>query len=64
MTPLGPDGLARQAVILEAAMPPMITAAALAIAHDLAPRLAAALVGYGIVLSLLTLPLWALALGE
>ncbi|HEX5756714.1 MAG TPA: AEC family transporter [Arenimonas sp.] len=59
---LGLDGLARQAVILEAAMPPMITAAALAIAHNLAPRLAAALVGYGIGLSLLTLPLWALAL--
>ena len=33
-------------------------AAALAIAHGLAPRLAAAIVGYGIVLSLVTLPLW------
>ena len=30
----------------------------LAIAHNLAPRLAAALVGYGILLSLLTLPAW------
>ncbi len=29
---------------------------AMAIAHQLAPRLAAALVGYGIVLSLVTLP--------
>ncbi|HRN61415.1 MAG TPA: AEC family transporter [Luteimonas sp.] len=44
--------------VLETAMPPMITAAALAIAHGLAPRLAAAIVGYGIVLSLVTLPLW------
>lgn len=61
---LGLDGLARQAVILEAAMPPMITAAALAIAHNLAPRLAAALVGYGIGLSLLTLPLWAWLLSD
>lgn len=44
--------------VLETAMPTMITAAALAIAHQLAPRLAAAMVGYGIVLSLVTLPAW------
>ena len=48
-----------QVNVLESAMPTMITAAALAISHRLAPRLAAALVGYGIVLSLLTLPGWA-----
>lgn len=29
-----------------------------AISHNLAPRLAAALVGYGILLSLATLPAW------
>jgi len=45
--------------VLEAAMPSMVTAGALAIAHGLAPRLAAAMVGYGLLLSLLTLPLWA-----
>ena len=45
-------------IVLESAMPTMITAGALAIAHNLAPRLAAALVGYGILLSLLTLPGW------
>ena len=56
---LGLEGLARQAAVLEAAMPPMITAAALAISHRLAPRLAAAMVGYGILFSMLTLPLWA-----
>ena len=44
--------------VLETAMPTMITAAALAISHRLAPRLAAAMVGYGIVLSLITLPAW------
>ena len=44
--------------VLETAMPTMITAAALAISHRLAPRLAAAMVGYGIVLSLVTLPAW------
>ena len=47
-----------QGNVLETAMPSMITAAALAISHRLAPRLAAAMVGYGIVLSLVTLPAW------
>ena len=47
-----------EANVLESAMPTMITAAALAISHRLAPRLAAALVGYGILLSLATLPAW------
>ena len=51
-------GLPGDTVVLETAMPPMITAGALAISHRLAPTLAAALVGYGTVLSLLTLPLW------
>jgi len=53
-----------QANVLESAMPSMITAAALAISHRLAPRLAAALVGYGILLSLATLPGWAWLLGR
>lgn len=56
--PLGLSGIAAQATVLEAAMPPMITAAALAISHRLAPQLAAAMVGYGILLSLVSLPLW------
>ncbi|MEL1263384.1 AEC family transporter [Pseudoxanthomonas putridarboris] len=56
---LGMDGEMLQANVLESAMPTMITAAALAISHQLAPRLAAALVGYGILLSLATLPMWA-----
>lgn len=50
---------AASVAVLETAMPPMITAGALAISHRLAPSLAAALVGYGTVLSLVTLPLWA-----
>ena len=56
---LGLSGTQFDAVVLESAMPPMITAGALAIAHRLAPGLAAAMVGYGILLSLLTLPAWA-----
>jgi predicted permease len=47
-----------QVGVLESAMPPMITAGALAISHRLAPGLAAALVGYGTLLALATLPLW------
>lgn len=56
---LGLSGDMGRTTVFEAAMPPMITAGALAISHGLAPRLAAALVGYGLLLSLLTLPLWA-----
>ncbi|MCK9366530.1 MAG: AEC family transporter [Metallibacterium scheffleri] len=54
---LGLHGAAAQAGVLESAMPPMITAAALAAMAGLAPRLAAAMVSYGIVLMLLLLPL-------
>ena len=60
----GMSGTMLQANVLESAMPSMITAAALAIAQGLAPRLAAALVGYGILLSLVTLPAWAWVLGR
>jgi len=49
-------------VVLETAMPTMITAAVLAISHRIAPNLAAAMVGYGLVISILTLPLWHLLL--
>ena len=55
---VGLRGDVLQVAVLESAMPPMITAAALAISHRLAPGLAAAMVGYGILLSLVTLPAW------
>ena len=55
---VGLQGAMLQANVLESAMPTLITAAALAMSHRLAPRLAAALVGYGILLSLVTLPAW------
>lgn len=55
----GLDGAMRQVAVLESAMPTMVTAAALAISHRMAPRLAAALAGYGIVLAMATLPAWA-----
>ncbi|MFP7723338.1 AEC family transporter [Lysobacter sp. A3-1-A15] len=56
---LGMSGDMARTTVLEAAMPSMVTAGALAIAQGMAPRLAAAMVGYGLLLSLLTLPLWA-----
>lgn len=60
----GLQGERLQANVLETAMPTMITAAALTIAHRLAPRLAAAMVGYSILLSLATLPAWAWVLAR
>lgn len=59
----GLQGEMAQVAVLETAMPPMITAGALAISHRLAPELAAALVGWGMVLSLGSLPLWHAWLG-
>ena len=56
---LGLDGKAMQVSVFEAAMPPMITAGAVAMMAGLAPRLVAALVGFGLLLSFITLPLWA-----
>ena len=56
---LGLRGVQFDTAVLESAMPPMITAAALAISHRLAPGLASAMVGYGILISLATLPAWA-----
>ena len=56
---LGARGLAAEVAVLEAAMPPMLTAVALASAAGLAPQLCAALAGYGIVLAFISVPLWA-----
>ncbi len=50
--------------VLETAMPPMITAGALAMAAGLAPDLAAAFVGWGIVLGLVSVPAWAALLAQ
>jgi len=50
--------LAVQVTIMEAAMPAMISAGALAIMAGLAPTLSAAVVGYGVLLCFISLPLW------
>jgi len=57
------DPLILQISVFEAAMPPMVSAGAIAIGAGLAPRFVSALVGLGLVLSFITLPLWALLLG-
>lgn len=53
----GVEPLALKTAVLESGMPSMITAGALAIASGFAPALSAAMVGYGIIVSLVTLPL-------
>ncbi len=49
-------GLSSQVTFMESAMPPMVTASILAIHAKLAPKLAAAAVGYGLVAALLVIP--------
>ena len=53
----GFDSEAARVAVFEAGMPPMVSAGALAIMAGLAPELTAALVGLGIFLSFVTLPL-------
>lgn len=53
----GFDSSLVQVTVFESAMPPMITAGAVAIMAGLAPSLSAAMVGYGILFAFLTLPL-------
>jgi len=54
---LGLKGMVYQVTVFEVAMPPMISAGALAIIANLSPKLTAAMVAYGIMLSFVTLPL-------
>ena len=54
---LGLSGEPVRVAIFEAGMPPMITAGVLAMLAGLAPPLAAAMIGYGVVLACVTLPL-------
>ena len=54
---LGLNSLAADISIFEAGMPPMVTAGALAIAANMIPELAAALVSLGMALAFVTLPL-------
>lgn len=51
-------GLLLRVTVFEAAMPPMITGGIVAMEHDLDPPLAALMLGIGIPLAFLTLPIW------
>jgi predicted permease len=55
----GPPQAVLQVAVVESAMPAMITAGAIAMAAGLAPELAASLVGWGVLIALLTVPAWA-----
>lgn len=59
---LGLDSLAAHTVVLQAGMPIMVTAGILAISHNLAPRLVSSLVGYSLLLSLVSVSFWGLLL--
>ncbi|GGW73063.1 AEC family transporter [Alishewanella tabrizica] len=54
---LGQEGLAVQISIFQAAMPPMISAGAIAIMAGLAPRLVSGIIGLGILSGLISLPI-------
>lgn len=56
----GHTGLHLQVSVMEAAMPPMITGAIIAAQYKLNPPLASKLVGYGLIVSILTLGFWQL----
>ncbi len=58
----GLDGPAARIAVFEAAMAPMIGGAIVAIEHKLDPELATLMLGIGIPLSFLTLPLWSFVL--
>jgi hypothetical protein len=62
VTLIGTDGQTAQVTIFEAAMAPQIGAAIVAMEHKLDPPLVTLMVGIGIPLSFLTLPLWWYAL--
>lgn len=57
---LGIKGLVAHVIILEAAMPAMISAGVLAMSHNLAPKLTAAIVGYSLTLALVSVWGWKL----
>jgi predicted permease len=57
---LGAQGMVLKVAVLETAMPTMITAGALMMAHGVAIELAASFVSWGLILSLVTVPAWSL----
>lgn len=58
----GQMDMVSRVTVFEAAMGPMITGGIVAVSYDLRPRLATSVVGVGIALSFVTLPLWYLVI--
>ena len=54
----GEEGPVLRITVFEAAMPPMIGASVVALEHNLDPPLLTLMIGIGIPLSFLTLPVW------
>lgn len=59
----GQSGLVVDVSVFQAAMPPMISAGAIAIMAGLAPRLVSGVIGFGVLFALVTLPIVAWLLG-
>jgi predicted permease len=55
---LGLKGEIYNITVFEAAMPPMISAGALAMMANLSPRFTAAMLAYGVLFAFVTLPIW------
>lgn len=60
LLPLNIDPLIARTIVLEAAMPAMISTGALALMYQLAPRLVSTIIGYSLMLAFLTVWLWKL----
>lgn len=60
LQPLNIDPLIARTIVLEAAMPAMISTGALALMYQLAPRLVSTIIGYSLMLAFLTVWLWKL----
>ncbi len=56
-------GLVERVTVVQAAMPPMVTAGVLSAEHGLEPRLAAAMIAIGVLVGLVVVPLWWLVTG-
>lgn len=54
----GTDATITEVVVLQAAMAPMVTGGILAQQYGFQPMLANRMVGFGLVISLFTVPLW------
>lgn len=60
LLPLNIDSLIARTIVLEAAMPAMISTGALALMYQVAPRLVSTIIGYSLMMAFLTVWLWKL----